>query len=230
MSKAIILEKISKTYGDSNNSVPILNEVSLNINQGELCALLAPSGTGKSTLLHIMGLLDFPTSGSVYIQNESTGSLSEKNKAKLRHRYLGFVYQFHHLLPEFSSLENIMVPQLIGQKTEKEAKAYALYLLEKIGLIHRIHHRPHQLSGGEQQRVAIARALANNPKILLADEPTGNLDIQTGEVIFQLLLDIMKETNLACFIATHNHDLAKKMDRIFTLTNKQCIEVSKESF
>jgi lipoprotein-releasing system ATP-binding protein len=230
MSSAICLENISKSYGDTHNPIGILEDLSLSINPGDLCALLAPSGTGKSTLLHIMGLLDSPSCGTVYIHNDSTQGISETKKAQIRNRYLGFVYQFHHLLPEFSSLENVMIPQLIGGKFEKDAKTYALYLLERIGLKHRIHHRPHQLSGGEQQRVAIARALANNPKILLADEPTGNLDVQTGEVIFQLLLDIMKETNLACFIATHNHDLAKKMDRIFTIKNKQCVEISKESF
>lgn len=230
MSNAITLEKISKTYGKNNNPIPILEDLSLSIQQGDLCALLAPSGSGKSTLLHIMGLLDNPSSGNVYIHQEATNALSDKKKALLRNQHLGFVYQFHHLLPEFSSVENVMIPRLIGQKPQKEAKEYAIYLLERMGLKHRIDHRPHQLSGGEQQRVAIARALINNPKILLADEPTGNLDVQTGNIVFELLLEIMKETKLACFIATHNHDLAKKMDRIFTLSNKQCIEISKESF
>lgn len=230
MMPLIQFENVSKTYATKKeNNICILENASFSIMSGDLCALVAPSGTGKSTLLHLMGLLDTPSSGIVSVLEKPTAQLTPYEKAFIRNQHIGFVYQFHHLLPEFSSIENVMMPQLIHHKNTKENKEYAFHLLERLGLSERLKHRPHELSGGEQQRVAIARALANKPKILLADEPTGNLDLQTGDTVFQMLLDIVSETQLSCFIVTHNNNLAKNMNRIFTLQNKQCIEIQKES-
>lgn len=205
---------LSKAY----DTVQILDNVTFDLEEGEVVALVAPSGMGKSTLLQLLGLLDTPSQGHIHICGKATHTLSEEQKDALRGKSIGFVYQYHHLLPEFTSIENVMIPQLIAGTSPKAAKAHAHDLLSKVGLSHRSEHRPTQLSGGEQQRVAFVRALANNPSILLADEPTGNLDLKTGERVFNELLDIVKETGLACLIATHNPDLAKKMDRILTLS------------
>lgn len=216
----LTVSNISKYY----DTLKIFDNVSLQIKRGEIVALVAPSGSGKSTFLHLLGLLDAPTTGDIFLMGKRTATLNDQEKAFLRASHIGFVYQYHHLLPEFSSLENVILPQLILKKTEKEAKERALFLLDKMGLSHRLGHKPHQLSGGEQQRVAFARALANNPSILLADEPTGNLDLQTGNLVFEELLTIVKETGLSCLIATHNQDLAKKMDRIITIKDQSLVE------
>lgn len=205
---------LSKAY----DTVQILDNVTFDLDTGDVVALVAPSGMGKSTLLQLLGLLDTPSQGDVHICGVSTGSMRETQKDAVRGKSIGFVYQYHHLLPEFTSLENVIIPQLIVGTPPKEAKDRAHDLLSRVGLSHRVDHRPTQLSGGEQQRVAFVRALANNPSLLLADEPTGNLDLKTGERVFDTLLSIVKETGLACLIATHNPDLAKKMDRIITLT------------
>jgi lipoprotein-releasing system ATP-binding protein len=220
------LKSLSKVYGSGETQLTILENASFTLNAGEVVALVAPSGTGKSTLLHIAGLLDTPTEGDVLIMGNSSRHLTDFEKAALRNKYLGFVYQQHHLLPEFTSLENIMMPMLIAQKDSKEAKERACFLLECMGLKKRANHRPSQLSGGEQQRVSFLRALSNNPSVLLADEPTGNLDLETGQIVFQEILKLVKETKLSCLIATHNQDLAKKMDRIITLSNKHCVEIT----
>lgn len=208
---------VSKSYGKGDALITVLNKADFSLNTGEIVALMAPSGAGKSTFLHIAGLLDTPTSGDVMLESVKTNDLSDDKKSALRSKTLGFVYQFHHLLPEFTSLENVVLPQLLQGVSESQAQKRAKELLEHLNLDHRLSHRPSQLSGGEQQRVAIARALANNPKVLLADEPTGNLDLKTGDIVFQELLEIVKKTGLSCLIATHNLELAKKMDRIVTL-------------
>ena len=228
MISIITLRNISKTYEKKSNRVCVLENTSLSLNAGDLCALVAPSGNGKSTLLHMMGLIDTPSDGRIEILGSDVSNLSSKKKALLRNSTIGFIYQFHHLLPEFSALENVMFPLLIANQNPKIAKEKALHYIEKIGLSHRTNHKPQELSGGEQQRIAIARALINNPKLLLADEPTGNLDNETGKIVFNLLLQLVEETKLTCFIATHNKDLAKKMGRFFTIKNKQCIEIKKE--
>ncbi|CAO4841134.1 MAG: Lipoprotein-releasing system ATP-binding protein LolD [Holosporales bacterium] len=212
--KALSCVGLSKSY----DTVQILDSVTFDLESGDVVALVAPSGMGKSTLLQLLGLLDTPSCGDVHICGISTRTMSEAQKDAVRGKSIGFVYQYHHLLPEFTSLENVIIPQLIAGTSPKEAKERAHDLLSSVGLSHRSMHRPAQLSGGEQQRVAFVRALANNPSILLADEPTGNLDLKTGERVFNELISIVKETGLACLIATHNPDLAKKMDRILTLT------------
>ena len=181
---------------------------------------MAPSGTGKSTLLHQVGLLEKPTSGEIQIMESKTATLSDKERTNIRLNHLGFVYQFHHLLPEFSALENIMMPQLIKGVGTKEAKERALYLLERLNVHHRSKHLPSELSGGEQQRVAILRAIANAPSILLADEPTGNLDENTANIVFEELIHLVRTQNMTALIATHNLALAKKMDKVITIKER----------
>ncbi|MBP9752697.1 MAG: ABC transporter ATP-binding protein [Proteobacteria bacterium] len=220
------LKNISKQYGKDDTALTILNGANFTLHKGEVVALVAPSGTGKSTLLHLLGLLDTPTSGDVFIMGKQASHLLENERAAIRNRHLGFVYQNHYLLPEFTSLENIMMPLLVANKNMKESKERAFDLLKRINLEKRASHFPSQLSGGEQQRVSFLRALSNNPSILLADEPTGNLDAKTGEDVFLELLQVVKETELSCLIATHNQELAKKMDRVVTLKDGQCIETS----
>jgi lipoprotein-releasing system ATP-binding protein len=184
---------------------------------GEVVALVGPSGAGKSTLLHVAGLLEHPDGGQVLISGEDCGGLSDERRTLLRRAELGFVYQFHHLLPEFSALENVMLPQMIAGIGRARARDKATALLAQVGLTERAAHRPARLSGGEQQRVAIVRALANDPKILLGDEPTGNLDHATGEGVLAILVELVRRTALAALIATHNLDLARRLDRIVTL-------------
>ncbi|CAO5676974.1 MAG: Lipoprotein-releasing system ATP-binding protein LolD [Holosporales bacterium] len=222
------LQRVFKSYGKGNTALKILDGANFSLNLGEVVALVAPSGTGKSTLLHIAGLLDTPSSGDVFIMGISSSNLTAHEKAHFRNRYLGFIYQQHHLLPEFSSLENIMLPMLVGKKNKKEAKERSYELLHLLKLEKRAHHLPSQLSGGEQQRISFLRALSNNPSILLADEPTGNLDAKTGEDVFLELLDVVKKTNLSCLIATHNQDLANKMDRIITLKDGLCATLTND--
>jgi len=210
---------ITKAYNTGKpNAVTVLQGVDLQVKKGEVVALVAPSGAGKSTLLHIAGLLDTPDAGTVAIGGRDMTRLGDRKRTAVRRDEVGFIYQFHHLLPEFSAIENIVLPQLANGKSQGEATARALDLLSRVGIAERADHRPAALSGGEQQRVAFCRALANQPALLLADEPTGNLDPETSDRVFGALMDLVRGTGLAAVIATHNMDLAARMDRIVRLT------------
>ena len=211
------LEDIARTFRQGGEALKILDRVSLRVAPGELVALVGPSGAGKSTLLHIGGLLEHPDGGEVTICGHAASKLDDDTRTALRRSSIGFVYQYHHLLPEFSALENVVVPQMIAGCPKVAAVARARELLDMVGLTSRATHRPARLSGGEQQRVAIARGLANAPAILFADEPTGNLDPHTAEVVFDLLIELVRGAGLAVLIATHNLDLAARMDRILHL-------------
>ncbi|MCO6381211.1 ABC transporter ATP-binding protein [Oceanicola sp. 502str15] len=218
MSEVLGLDGISKTYNAGKpNEINVLRGASLEVAAGEVVALVAPSGSGKSTLLHIAGLLDTPTSGAVRLLGEDMGALGDGRRTEARRAQVGFVYQFHHLLPEFTALENITLPQLANAVEPGEARERAVELLGTVGLQDRASHRPAELSGGEQQRVAFCRALANGPALLLADEPTGNLDPGTSDTVFQALMTLVRETGLAALIATHNLELAARMDRTVRL-------------
>ena len=219
MNKPILeLASITKSFSKgSSNKIDVLKGVDLQLFPGEIVALVAPSGAGKSTLLQIAGLLDKPLSGKIFIDGQEIQNESDNQLTMIRRREIGFVYQFHHLLPEFSSRENIDLPQLANGFPSKDAQRRSNELLDLVNLANRSNHRPAELSGGEQQRIAICRALANKPKIILADEPTGNLDQNTTLSVFESLLKIVKKTNLAALIATHNLDLAKRMDRVVEL-------------
>ena len=208
------LENIGRTFTQGQKKLLVLDSVALDIRPGEIVALLGPSGSGKSTLLQIAGLLEPPTTGTVRIADIDCSKARDGKRTEVRRDKIGFVYQFHHLLPEFSALENVMMPNLIAGISKAQAKQKATELLEKMGLKDRLSHRPAKLSGGEQQRVAIARALANDPVLLLADEPTGNLDEQTAEIVFKQFLDAVRDRQVAALVATHNTDLARRMDRI----------------
>jgi lipoprotein-releasing system ATP-binding protein len=223
---AIFLHAIERRYVQGAATLDILNGAELAIWPGQSVALIAPSGVGKSTLLHIAGLLEHPDSGEVYIDGTATSTLSDAERTRLRRTEIGFVYQFHHLLPEFSACENVMLPQMIRGLSKKEAKDRAAELLSYLGLKERLEHRPSQLSGGEQQRVAIARAVANAPRILLADEPTGNLDPRTSSHVFGALSQLVRASGLAAVVATHNMELAQRMDRRVTLQDGRVVEVS----
>ena len=214
---ALELRGVRRVFKQAGTELRVLNGVDLVLRAGEIVALVGPSGAGKSTMLHIAGLLERPDGGAVLIGGEDCGSLSDDRRTMLRRAEIGFVYQFHHLLPEFSALENVMLPQMIAAVPRRQAREKAAGLLNHVGLAPRAGHRPARLSGGEQQRVAIARALANNPKILLGDEPTGNLDHTTGESVLETLVDLVRGTGLAALIATHNLDLARRLDRIVAL-------------
>ncbi|WP_394178145.1 ABC transporter ATP-binding protein [Yoonia maritima] len=210
---------LTKTYNAGKpNEVRVLQGVSLSVKPGEVVALVAPSGAGKSTLLHIAGLLDTPDTGTVTIGGTDMTNLSDRKRTAVRRDTVGFIYQFHHLLPEFTALENIVLPQLANGVTEKAAHARAMDLLGKVGIAERASHRPAALSGGEQQRVAFCRSLANEPALLLADEPTGNLDPDTSDQVFDALMTLVRDTGLAAVIATHNLELAARMDRQVRLT------------
>jgi lipoprotein-releasing system ATP-binding protein len=204
-------------FKEGEGTLEVFRDVSLAVQPGELVALVGPSGAGKSSLLHIAGLLEAPSSGEVLIGNQSASALPDSERTRLRRDTIGFIYQAHHLLPEFDALENVILPQRIAGKPRKAAEAEATRLLVALGLGERLDHRPSQLSGGEQQRVAIARALANQPKILLADEPTGNLDPRTSGGVFDALLSLVRNEGVAALVATHNHDLAGRMDRTLVL-------------
>lgn len=219
MSEAVLeLVGIEKTYpGGDGPPVTVLRGVDLALKAGEVVALVAPSGAGKSTLLHIAGLLDRPSGGQMRLQGQATGMMGEGARTGARRDKIGFVYQFHHLLPEFSALENVILPQRAAGVAWGAAEARAQALLTRAGLAARLHHRPAALSGGEQQRVAFCRALANRPALLLADEPTGNLDPETSDQVFAMLMEMVRETGLAALIATHNLGLAAKMDRVLRL-------------
>lgn len=218
MSEVLRLEGVGKTYGkDGPAPVPVLRDLDLSVARGEVVALVAPSGAGKSTLLHIAGLLDTPDRGRVILQGRDMTGLPDRARTQARRAELGFIYQFHHLLPEFSASENIVLPQLANGVPRGDAAARAADLLSRVGLAGRADHRPAALSGGEQQRVAFCRALANRPALLLADEPTGNLDPETSERVFDMLMALVRDTGLSALIATHNHDLARRMDRVIRL-------------
>ncbi|HXV25495.1 MAG TPA: ABC transporter ATP-binding protein [Alphaproteobacteria bacterium] len=214
---ALRLDRVVRTFIQGSSRLEVLRGASLALQPGEMVALVGPSGAGKSTLLHVAGLLERPDGGEVYILGRPSGRMSDADRTAARRRMVGFVYQYHHLLPEFSALENIVIPQMIAGRSRQDARHRAAYLLELVGLSRRASHRPARLSGGEQQRVAIARALANKPAILLADEPTGNLDPHTAGSVFDLLRRLVHEARLATLIATHNLDLARRMDRVLTL-------------
>ena len=214
---ALALENIQRAYKTGSGPLIVLRDANLNVAIGEMVALVAPSGAGKSTLLHIAGLLEHPDSGDVLIAGENASKLSDDARTALRRRQIGFVYQFHHLLPEFSALENLVLPQMIAGLAKREAEKRALELLRYLRVDQRASHRPAELSGGEQQRVAIARAVVNAPRLLLADEPTGNLDPKTAAHVFESLRQLVRESGLAALIATHNYALAAEMDRTVTI-------------
>ena len=211
------LRAVERRYKTEAGSLEVLKGAELTLQPGEIVALVAPSGTGKSTLLHLAGLLERPDGGEVFVEGRAAGTLSDDARTEIRRNTIGFVYLFHHLLPEFSALENVMLPQMAAGGSRPEARARGEELLKQFGLGGRLDHRPGKLSGGEQQRVAIARALANAPKVLLADEPTGNLDVATAELVFSELLREARDRGLAALIATHNPALAARMDRVVTL-------------
>ena len=218
------LERLERGYTQGNRRIEVLKGASASFFPGETVALLGPSGAGKSTLLHIAGLLERPDKGAVIINGVECGKLSDNEQTRMRRMEVGFVYQFHHLLPEFSALENVVLPQLILGLTRETAEERGRELLKSLGLDERWDHRPAELSGGEQQRVAIARAVANDPKVLLADEPTGNLDPPTAERVFEQLLSLVRQSGVAAVIATHNLDLAARMDRTLRLTDGGLVE------
>ena len=213
------VEGLEKTFHNGDQSLTILKDLGMSIEKGEMVALVGPSGAGKSTLLQQVGLLDTPTAGRVVINGSDTTKMSDAERTIIRRDHIGFVYQFHYLQPEFTALENVILPQMIAGKKKKEARGRAEKLLTALGLSHRLEHRPARLSGGEQQRVAIARALANGPKLLLADEPTGNLDSDTSADVFEILVELVRSAGIGALIATHNLDLAMQMDRVLELKN-----------
>ena len=221
---SLILQGVTRTYHQGDSALAILRGVDFELRPGESVALIAPSGTGKSTLLHVAGLLEKPDAGDVFVDATPTAHLGDPERTALRRTRIGFVYQFHHLLPEFSAHENVVMPQMIAGLSKRDAGKRADELLDYLGLASRSRHRPPELSGGEQQRVAIARAVANSPSVLLADEPTGNLDPKTADLVFGTLNTLVKATGLAALVATHNLDLAARMDRRVTLVEGTLVE------
>lgn len=206
---------IYKSFEKGKGQVDVLKEVDFSISRGEMVAMKGASGAGKSTLMHILGGLERPSSGKVLYEDRDIYSMSDNDLSGFRNREIGFVFQFHHLLPEFSALENVLMPALVGREPYVSAKGKALSILDRVGLSHRLTHKPGELSGGEQQRVAIARALMMGPKVLLADEPTGNLDSKTGDEVFSMLAEVNREMGITCIIVTHNENLASRLDRQF---------------
>ena len=221
---ALQLKSVSRSYGSGENRLDIFKALSLEIVPGEIVGLIGPSGAGKSSLLHIAGLLEMPTSGEVTIAGQDCTHMDDVSRTAVRRIGIGFVYQVHHVLPEFSAVENVVIPQLIAGADKASAVARAKELLGRMKLSHRYEHRPAELSGGEQQRVAIARAIANRPLLLLADEPTGNLDPPTGEMVHQEFVRLIKEEGLAALIATHNVDFASRMTRVVRLNNGTLVD------
>jgi lipoprotein-releasing system ATP-binding protein len=211
--KPLSLQGIRRTFVQGDRRLDVLRGVSVDLHPGEIVAMVGQSGSGKSTLLHIAGLLERPDVGEVVVDGKATVRMADRDRTGLRRQYLGFVYQYHHLLPEFSAVENVMLPQMLNGVSRAAARKRATELLGLVRLGDRLDHRPGRLSGGEQQRVAIARAVANAPRVLLADEPTGNLDSATAEAVFQQLLALVRETGMAALVATHNPELAARMDR-----------------
>ena len=222
---ALELKSVQRTYQPKGAPpLEVLRGVSLRVRQGELVALVAPSGAGKSTLLHVAGLLEWPDGGDVAILGRSCAKMQDDERTEIRRNTIGFVYQFHHLLPEFSALENVAIPRMIAGESKRQAREKAMRLLELMGIAPRANHRPARLSGGEQQRVAIGRALANQPRLLLADEPTGNLDVHTADTVFKMMVGLVRETGLAALVATHNPVLARQMDRAVTLEDGKLVD------
>jgi lipoprotein-releasing system ATP-binding protein len=221
----VLLQAITRQFHQGDSTLDVLKSAQLAVNAGQSVALVAPSGAGKSTLLHIAGLLEEPDDGEVFIDGVATSRLRDIERTRIRRTSIGFVYQFHHLLSEFSALENVMLPQMIRGLSRRKAAARAAELLAYLGLKDRVTHRPAEMSGGEQQRVAIARAVANAPRLLLADEPTGNLDVHTAEHVFVTLSQLVRATGLAAIIATHNLDIAGKMDRRVTIRDGAVVEL-----
>ncbi|WP_340679658.1 lipoprotein-releasing ABC transporter ATP-binding protein LolD [Paraglaciecola sp.] len=217
MSELLACTNLNKEFNEGTHKLQVLKDVSFTIAKGEQVAIVGSSGSGKSTLLHLLGALDKPSSGNVYFEQQDIFQFSANQQAQFRNQSLGFVYQFHHLLPEFSALENVAMPLLIAKQPVKQAEKTALAMLEKVGLQHRASHKPAELSGGERQRVAIARALVNQPKLVLADEPTGNLDHKTGESIYQLLRELREQLQTSFVVVTHDVELANKLDRSLNL-------------
>jgi len=218
MNKVVLkCDNVSKSYKDGQLNVNVLNQLRLDVLEGQSVSIIGSSGSGKSTLMHILGGLDKPTSGSVVLMGQDLSQLGQKQLGLLRNQYLGFVYQFHHLLPEFSALENVMMPLLIGKMKKAEAEQRAVEMLEKAGLKKRIQHRPSELSGGERQRAAIARALVTRPKCLLADEPTGNLDRKNAQNVLDMMLDLKSELNTSLIVVTHDDELAGRFDRVMLM-------------
>jgi len=222
---ALIIEAVERRYHQGETTLKILTGAELRLWRGQSVALIGPSGAGKSTLLHVAGLLEHPDGGEVYVGGVATSKLSDSARTQIRRTEIGFVYQFHHLLPEFTALENVMVPQMIRGLSGREARRRAGELLSYLGLKSRLEHRPAELSGGEQQRVAMARAVANAPRVLLADEPTGNLDPRTSEHVFGALESLVRASGLATVVATHNMDLAQRMDRRVTIREGLLVEL-----
>jgi lipoprotein-releasing system ATP-binding protein len=224
MSEVLRLENITRRYREGEGQLEVFSGLNLTVQTGEIVALVGPSGAGKSSLLHIAGLLEAPTGGEIFIEGAAASLLPDSERTRIRRDQVGFVYQAHHLLPEFDALENVVLPQMIAGKSRAEAGMEATRLLTVLGLGQRLTHRPSQLSGGEQQRVAIARALANKPSLLLADEPTGNLDPRTSGGVFDALIDITRAQGLGALIATHNYELAARMDRTLSLHQGKLVE------
>jgi lipoprotein-releasing system ATP-binding protein len=217
MSEVLSIRGLERTYVTDAGSLPVLRGVDLDVYPGEIVGLIGPSGSGKSSLLHAAGLLEHPDAGRIVIEGRDCSDLGDRARTRVRLAAIGFVYQFHHLLPEFSALDNVALPQMIAGATRAEARARAVGLLADLGLGERVHHQPGQLSGGEQQRVAVARALANAPRLLLADEPTGNLDPHTSAAVFESFYNLARTQGVAAVVATHNLELARHMDRVFAL-------------
>ena len=220
MSNTILAcEAVCKNYYDGQLNVQVLDNLTLQVDKGQSIGIVGASGSGKSTLLHILGGLDKPTSGRVFLMGQDLSELSQKQLSGLRNRHLGFVYQFHHLLPEFSALENVMMPLLIGKRPKEQARERALLMLEKVGLKNRVQHRPGELSGGERQRAAIARALVTDPACLLADEPTGNLDRKNALNILDMMMELKQELGTALVVVTHDDEMAARFDRVLNMTD-----------
>lgn len=220
------LTGLRRTFRQGHRTIHVLDGASATINPGEAIGLVGPSGAGKSTLLHIAGLLETPDEGSVIVSGQDCSKLSDNERTRVRRAEMGFVYQFHQLLPEFSALENVIIPQMIAGRSKRQAKRRAKELLTALGLGERLSHRPPELSGGEQQRTAICRALANAPRLLLADEPTGNLDPKTSERVFEALMQLIRSTGVSALIATHNMDLAHRMDRVLRMADGHLVEMA----
>ena len=222
--QVLTLAGVTRTFAQGGSRLEVIHDASFTIRRGEMVALVGPSGSGKSTLLQIAGLLERPSGGTIELAGRAVAGLADDARTALRRTMLGFVYQYHHLLPEFSALENVVLPQMIAGRPRRVARERGLELLTRVGLAERASHRPARLSGGEQQRVAIARALVNRPALLLADEPTGNLDQRTAEEAFELLAELVRGEGLAALIATHNLDLAGRMDRTLTIQDGVVLE------
>ncbi|MCF7220587.1 lipoprotein-releasing ABC transporter ATP-binding protein LolD [Marilutibacter chinensis] len=229
MSDAVIhCEGLAKTYAEGPLRTHVFHDLHLEVARGETVAILGASGAGKSTLLHLLGGLDTPTGGEVYVAGQKMSALSDAERGRLRNTALGFVYQFHHLLPEFTALENVMLPVLLGGKALADAEAGARHLLEAVGLGHRLGHKPGELSGGERQRAAVARALVNRPACVLGDEPTGNLDEKTAATVFELMLSLNREQGTSLVLVTHDRSLARRLDRVLELHEGRLRELSTE--